>query len=249
MPNGMVVTRAIVVGVVSLFLGSSCQVRAGTITPQTIADLNANRWTVRRNAFEQVAAAKDGIDNPKIRNLLINLREKENLESNRNSVNLFEDDDYLAYDEELTPLIQKIAEETHDPRAWKSLVYGRYNGDSVFGNWIASHRETLPFLLKQLESPYAVRRATAAYVVANMLAKAKSVKHFQAAEYRRLKQRLRSAAATGHPAVRQSAMKGLALTKDSEDAPFLEKLAKTATDPDTRQYALAAAKQIRESAR
>jgi HEAT repeat protein len=144
-------------------------------------------------------------------------------------------------------LIQKIAVNTNNPKSWKALVYERYNGDSVFGNWLANHRAALPFLIRRLESPNAPLRMDAVYVVANMLAKAKSADPFPPAEYRSLKQRIHSAAAKGNPAVRQSAIQGLALTKDIEDVPFLEKLAKAAADPDTRQFALAAARQVRDS--
>jgi hypothetical protein len=37
---------------------------------------------VRRNAFARLAAVKDGVDNPQVQDLLIRLREKENVEWN-----------------------------------------------------------------------------------------------------------------------------------------------------------------------
>jgi hypothetical protein len=49
--------------------------------PQTIASPR-DRWTVRRNAFARLAAVKDGVDNPQVQDLLIRLREKENVEWN-----------------------------------------------------------------------------------------------------------------------------------------------------------------------
>jgi hypothetical protein len=245
--QGLIAMRGILVGVACLLLGFLCRSQTAAVTPQTIADLHAKRWTVRRNAFERLAAVKDDIDNPRIQKLLIRLREKENVESNMGDIDLYEDDDYLAYEGELTSVVQEIAVKTNNPNAWKALVYGRYNGDSEFGNWLSSHRATLPFLIRRLESPLAPLRMDAVYVLANMLAKSKGEDPFPPAEYRSLKQRVRSAAAKGNPAVRQSAMKGLGLTKDLEDVPFLEKLAKTAPDPDTRKYALNAAREIRES--
>jgi hypothetical protein len=96
--QGLIAMRGILVGVACLLLGFLCRSQTAAVTPQTIADLHAKRWTVRRNAFERLAAVKDDIDNPRIQKLLIRLREKENVESNMGDIDLYEDDDYLAYE-------------------------------------------------------------------------------------------------------------------------------------------------------
>ena len=158
----MVFRRNFVVGEVGLMLGMLCQAQPGTVTSQVLKDLRADRWQVRRDAFERLAAVPDGVRQPAVQTLLIQLRERENAATNPVSgsdTDIFEDDDYLAYDEQLTPLVEQIAEKTNNPRAWKALVNSRYNGDFVYGNWIAAHRETLPFLLEQLHSPIGPRDA------------------------------------------------------------------------------------------
>jgi hypothetical protein len=154
----MVNRRNLAVGVVALTVGLLCRGQAGIITLQLLQDLKSDRWRVRRDAFEHLAAVKDGVHQPRIQALLIELRELENQESGKPEPDLFENDDYLAYDARLTPLVEEIAETTNNPRAWRALVYMRYNGDSVYGNWIAAHRQCLPYLLEQVHSRYSVRR-------------------------------------------------------------------------------------------
>jgi hypothetical protein len=234
----------------ALAVGLLCPGQAGLITPQLLQDLKSDRWQIRRDAFEHLAASKDGVHQPRIQALLIQLRERENQESEKESPDLFEDDDYLSYDDQLTPLVQEIAETTDDPRAWRALVYMRYNGDSVFGNWIAAHQQCLPFLLEQIHSRYSVRRMYAVYVIASMLAKAKASSHpFPPTQYKALKALIRRLATFDVDPVRFSAVEGLGLTHDPEDAEFIERLSARFTDPGTKEIALKIAQQIRDANR
>jgi hypothetical protein len=171
---------------------------------------------------------------------------KENVEANKESPDLFEDDDYLAYSDQLTEQVQRIAERDNDPAAWRALVYSRYNGDSVFGNWIAAHRQCLPYLLEQLHSHYEVRRMYSVYVLASMLAKSKTSDPFPTAKYQALKGDIRRLAMQDAVAVRFSAVQGLGLIKDPEDADFISKLSARITDPFLKKEALQIAQAIRD---
>ena len=245
----MVRIRTIIAGFLCLTLSILCQAQIGPIKQQTLRDLNADWWPVRRNAFEHLAAVPDGVNQPDVQSLLIQLRDREDKAANAAdpAPDLFEDDDYLAYDEQLTAMVQQVALKTENPAAWRALVYMRYNGDSVYGNWLASHRESLPFLMQQLKSPYAPQRMNAVYVIANMLAKSKVNSLFPPSQYQSIKRQIRAMAMRGNPAVRQSAMQGLGLTKDAEDAAFLETLAAECKEPYTRKFALDAAQEIRNA--
>jgi prophage maintenance system killer protein len=234
----------------ALAAGLLCQGLAGLITPQVLEDLKSDRWQVRRDAFEHLAAVKDGPRQPRIQALLIELRERENQESEKEAPDLFENDDYLAYDAQLTPLVEQIAETTNNTRAWRALVYMRYNGDSATGNWIAAHRQCLPYLLEQIHSRYSVRRMNAVYVIASMLAKAKASNHpFPPAQYNSLKAMVRRLALNDIDFVAFSAAEGLALTHDTGDAEAVERVSARLADPHARQIIAKIAQQIRDANR
>lgn len=243
----MVNRRELSIGVMALAIGLLCQGQAGLITPQLLQDLKSDRWQVRRDAFEHLAAVKDGVHQPRIQVLLLQLRERENQESEKESPDLDEDDDYLAYDDQLTPLVQEIAETTDNPRAWRALVYMRYSGDSVYGNWIAAHRQCLPYLLEQVHSKYSPRRMYAIYVIASMLAKAKATNPFPPAQYKSLKATIRRLALNDIDPVAFSAAQGLALTHDPGDAEVVERVSARLADPRARQIIAKVAQQIREA--
>lgn len=246
----MVNRHNLTVGVMALAVGLFCQAQAGLITPQVLQDLRSDRWQVRRDAFEHLVAVKNGVQEPRVQALLIELREREDRESEKESPDLFEDDDYLAYDAHLTPLVEEIADKTDNPRAWKALVYARYNGDSVYGNWIAAHRQCLPFLLEQVHSRYSPRRMYAVYVIASMLAKAKATANpFPEKQYRELKTLIRRLATKDIDPVSYSAIEGLGLTDDPEDAEFVERLSARFMDPHQRELTLGVARRIRDTNR
>lgn len=229
-----------------LGLNISCAAQPSSITPQVSRDLKSSDWHVRRNAFEHLAAVHDAIHQPQIQQAVVGLLEIENDAVNDPEVDLYEDDDYIAYDEQLTRMAQGIAETTNDSRVWKALVYKRYNADSVFGQWISAHRQTLPFLLEQLKSPYWPRRMYSIYCVAAMLAHSKKNGNpFTPATYLDLKQRVREFAAHDDSiAVQESAMRGLGLIGDKEDAVFLHHLSKIDSDEDEKKFARDAEKAI-----
>lgn len=238
------------VGVMVFSVGLLCRGQAGLITPQFLQDLKSDRWQVRRDAFEQLAAVKDVVRQPQTQALLIDLRERENHESEKPDPDLFEDDDYLAYDEQLTPLVEQIAETTNNSRAWKALVYMRYNGDSVTGNWIAAHPQCLPYLLEQVHSKNSVQRMYSVYVIASMLAKAKASSHpFPTSQYNSLKVVIHNLALNDIDPVSFSAAQGLALTHDSGDADVVERASKRLGDPQVRQMVANIAQQIRDANR
>jgi hypothetical protein len=242
----MVNRRELSIGVVALAVGLLCQAHAGLITPQLLEDLKSDRWQVRRDAFEHLAA-KHGVHQPSVQALLIQLRELENRESEKPEPDLDEDDDYLAYDEQLTPLVEEIAETTNNHRAWRALAFMRYSGDSVYGNWIAAHRQCLPYLLEQVHSKNSVRRMYAVYVIASMLAKAKATDPFPPAQYKSLKAMIRRLGLNDIDPVAFSAAKGLALTHDPGDGEVVERVSARLADPHARQIIAKVAQQIRDA--
>jgi hypothetical protein len=72
-----------------------------------------------------------------------------------------------------------------------SIGRERYNPDSEFGNWLPEHREALPEILPLFQSKALRYRGVACYVLANMLAKAKTKEPFPSSEYLSYKQRIR----------------------------------------------------------
>ena len=82
---------------------------------------------------------------------------------------LLEDDAYVVYDQQLTQMVQAIAENTDASAAWEVLVYSRYNSDSALGQWLARHRAPLPFFLRQTKSAYWPQRVNAVFCIAEML--------------------------------------------------------------------------------
>jgi len=227
--------------------GLFCRAQSGPITPEILQALKSARWQVRRDAFEHLTGVKDATHQPRIQVLLVRLRDTENQASENSTVDLFEDDDYLAYDAQLTPLVEEIAETTNDPTAWRAIVYGRYNGTSVYGSWIAAHQQCLPYLREQIHSKYPVRRMTAIYVIAAMLAEAKSTHPFPQRQYRMLKGTIRHIALTDIDPVAYSAAEGLGLTHDTGDAEFVERVSKRFQDPGLRRLTLQIAQQIRSA--
>ncbi len=224
---------------IGLAMSMNCQARSVPVARQVLRDLKSGRWQVRRDAFERLQAVKDGIDRPGVQRLLIQLRQREDQESEKADPDLYEDDNYLAYDEELTPLVQKIAVGTNNSRAWRALVYMRYNGDSEYGRWIASHRQCLPFLLEQVRGRSPVRRMYAVYVIASMLAESKSRKPFTKARYKSLKAIIRRLAGSDNDvAVRFSAVQGLGLVDDPEDTEFVFQISEGFSDPHLKALAL-----------
>jgi hypothetical protein len=243
----MVNRRVLSIEVMAFAVGLLCQGQAGVITPQLLEDLKSDQWEVRRDAFEHLAAVKDGTRQPRVQALLIQLRERENRESEKAEPDLFEDDNYLAYDDQLTPLVQRIAVTTDNPRAWRALVYMRYSGDSVYGNWIAAHRQCLPYLLEQVHSKYSPRRMYSVYVIASMLAKAKATNPFSPAQYKSLKAIIRHLALTDIDPVAYSAAEGLGLTHDPGDAEFVERASARLSDAPSRTFVAQIAQQIRDA--
>lgn len=218
---------------------------------ETLRDLHSSHWAVRRDAFEQLVARKNFANSPEIRDALINLLETEDIAAQHGEGaerDLYEDDDYVAYTEQLGELVQDIAVSTHDPRAWHALVYGRYNQDSRFGDWLASHREALPELTQLLSNRYDWNRGVACYVIANMLAKSKSGDPIAPSTYRHYKRLIRWHIWHDPPGfVTGFGVEGLGLTKDPEDIPFLEALAARSNDKDWKQLTLRVAQDIRNT--
>jgi HEAT repeat protein len=227
-------------------LGQISSAQQGEITAQVIKDLQASRWQVRQNAFERIVAIPDAVDHPESRALLIQLREREDVEAGKEPPDLFEDDDYLAYDERLTSVVQEIAIKFHDRRAWDALVRERYNPDSEYGRWLAGHQEALLSLEALLDSRYVPLRADAVYDIALMLANSKITKPLSIEKYTSLNNRIHTMAAHDEPIVRYNAIKGIGLMNHPEDVAFLEKLASTASDELVEKTALEAAQTIRE---
>lgn len=218
------------------------------IPRQVELDLRSNQWPVRRDAFERLLAIPGASSAPEIQTALIALREKEDRESNKSDPDLFEDDDYNAYNGQLSEEVQAIAVATHNPRAWRALVDERYNQTSEFADWLASHRETLPELTRFFSSPYIWRRGIACYVVASMLAKSKTDHPFPAAEYQAYKRRIRwHILHDPLGIVPDFGIEGLALTKDPEDIPTLEGFAARAKLPFDKKLALETAQAIRDA--
>jgi hypothetical protein len=230
-----------------LILCELCQAQRAMIPSVVHHDLDDGRWQVRRNAFEMVAANPLVTTDPLLGSLLIQLRMRENSESEKPVPDLYEDDDYVAYDEELTNLVEQIAINGNSPRAWKALVWMRYNPDSQTGRWLSEHKEALPYILELVRSSSSARRMNAGYLLALILSNSKSNLNLRPAKYQSLKAIIRSLALKDDPPVQQFASRGLALIGDCEDIPILERVAVRAKDPFTRGFALDAAKQIQKS--
>ncbi len=122
-----------------------------------------------------------------------------------------------------------------------------YSGDSVYGNWIAAHRQCLPFLLEQVHSKYSPRRMYSVYVIASMLAKAKATNPFPPEQYRSLKATIRHLGLNDIDPVAFSAAEGLALTHDPGDAGVVDRISTRLSDPGARKIIAKVAQQIRDA--
>jgi hypothetical protein len=234
-------------GLILLLFCELCEAQASLVTPLVLHELADARWRVRRNAFEVVAANPRVTAEASLERLLIQLRIRENIECEKATPDLFEDEDYVAYDEELTNLVEQIAIYGNSPRTWKALVWMRYNPDSQTGKWLAEHSQTLPYIRGLVKSPNPVRRMNAAYLLALILQNSKEDLYFRQGKYRSLKTIIRSLALGDEPLVQQFATKGLGLIGDSDDIPFLKSLSLSAQDPYTGKFAADAARRISES--
>jgi hypothetical protein len=222
---------------------AAAEIHPSPLPPNLLRNLHSNRWVVRRDAFEQVVAMqKKAANDPAIRNSLIALLDKEDEEAELGEGaerDLFEDDDYVAYTDQLIGDVQNIAVQTHDQRAWHALVNQRYNQDSRFGNWLAEHREALPQLTQLLHSRHDWQRGVACYVIANMLAKGKAADPFPSSEYKHYKGLIRWHIWHDPPGfVSGFGIRGLGLTKDPEDIPFLEAFASRSRNGYYKKLAL-----------
>jgi hypothetical protein len=198
---------------------------------QIDADIHSDRWQVRRNAFELVDAVPDVLARPDARHRLVELREIEDRAASQSNPDLFEDDDYLAYDDKLTALVQEIAVQTHQRRAWDALVNMRFNPDSDYANWMAQHQEALPSVEMLLTSLFVPRRVNAVYIMSEILASAKKAHQSVAGpEYERLKDLIKNHASHDDPSVSGFAIQGLGLIGDREDIPFLNGLLSSIKD-------------------
>jgi HEAT repeat protein len=211
--------------------------RQSSLTPQDHMDLHDARWEVRRDAYEHLMALPGAPLLPPVQESLLKLRQLENIASNKSTPDLFEDDDYLAYDEQLTKSVQEIAVQTNNHLAWKSLVEMRYNGDSEQGKWLASHRQSLMPLKQLLRSPHSPRRKNAVYAIALLLKYNHGKSWPSPAKYRQLVQQIRSHVTKDIPPVQYSAIEGLGLIDDPRDVPFLEAFIKTTDDETLKSLA------------
>lgn len=243
-------SRLFIVGVIV----ASCVVAHGEcrpIAPDIQSALNSPRWPVRRDAFERIAANTSSTLCPAERSALIHLQDTEDHASEFSLVDLFEDDAYVAYYGQLSVLVQKIATTTNNPQAWRALVYGRYNGDSPFGQWLAKHRAALPFIVELLKSRYSARRMAAVEVVSLRLFYGKSAKpgsdlYVSPEQYRHLKAQIRFLARTDIAPVSDAACMGLGLIGDNDDIPLLQRIATSSNrDKYAQEFARQAIKQIR----
>lgn len=247
----LAIARASIWIVISVALCLVAHGECRPISPDVRAALNSPRWQVRRDAFERIAGAASGAPCATIRRALIRLRDREDHASEFSPVDLFEDDDYNAYNDQLTRLVQKIAVGTNEPTAWRSLVNMRYNGDSPFGQWLAKQKEALPLLIGQLKSPYSVRRMSAVEVISLRLYYSKSAKpdsdtYVSPDRYIYLKDRIRFVARTDAAPVSQAACMGMGVIGDKSDIPLLEQIATSPKrDRYTQKFARQAIEQIR----
>ncbi len=242
MPNRMVIRKAALIALATCIAGGYAMAQHVKVSPHVISGLHAERWQVRRDAFEHLPChPKDS----QLDSLLIQLRFRENRASEYDPDDLFEDDDYLAYDERLTNCIEQIAVTKNCKDAWRSLVYMRYNGDSATGRWLADHPETLPFLLEQTRSRSSFQRMTAVYVIAAYAAKAKAKKAVSPQKYQSLRQLVRKLAVHDELPVRDAAVEGLGVLGDPADLPLLEQIGANDKDQYVRSFALASAKSIK----
>jgi hypothetical protein len=205
------------------------------------------KWQVRRDTFEQIEGNPKSTSDPKVSKLLVELRDVENIAASGGKTDLFEDDDYVAYDEQLTTAVEHIAVNSNNQSAWKALAYMRYNPDSVTGKWLAHHKQTLPYFMKQATSSNYVRRMNAAYILALMLQQSKQQGKLDKDEYIRLKSIVRRLAVYDIAPVQQFAAKGLGLIGDLDDVRILEEVRDNAKDPYTKNFATDALTQIRLS--
>lgn len=239
-------TVALVMG-----LGLQLVAQSSAVSPEIARGLRSNRWQVRRDAFERVAGRTNATTDAAMQNALVQLMRREDIDSETNATDLYEDDDYVAYHDQLLSLVQKIATTTNDPQAWRALVYDRYSGDSPLGQWLARHKAALPLIVGQLKSRYSVRRMTAVQVVSLRLIYSKSAKpdsgsYVSPRQYRYLKARIRFLAKTDVAPVSQAACMGLGAIGDKGDIPLLEQVAADPTrDKYTQKFAHQAVEQIR----
>lgn len=221
------------------------------ISRQVWLDLRSKRWRVRRDAFEHLVAISEAERSPAVTDALIRLRETENEAAQRGDKrerDLYEDDDYVAYDDQMSKQVEAIAVGEDNPRAWRALVHERYNPDSEFGDWLASHKAALPYLSSLFQSPYVWYRGIACYIVADMLAKNKAAYSFSQSEYEQYKRRIRWHILHDTPGIVTGfAIRGLGLTDDPEDISFLEMVAANAKLPFDREQAAKTAEAIRTS--
>lgn len=243
----MVIVKSCLIGVTVLVMCLITEAQTRRVTPTLQDDLNNKGWQVRRDAFERVAGIPNVTNDPLYRQLLIRLRNEEDVQAEKGEPDLFEDDNYLAYDEELTDLVEKIAVATNDRGAWRSLVNMRYNPDSETGHWLAKHRQTLPYIIEHSRSVSFVRRMNAVYLLALVLSAAKEDGSLVPRQYKYIKQIICRLAVNDVAPVQQFAIRGLGVIDDKEDIPLLERLSAVGNSPESRQFALDALAQIRKA--
>jgi hypothetical protein len=193
-------------------------------------------------------ATYHGPQDTKLDKEFIQLRKREDIESDRETPDLFEDDDYLAYDERLTQVVESLAEATNDPDAWRSLVDMRYNPDSQTGKWLASHCVVLPYVVALTKSRYDARRMIVIYVLAGLLKNCKGTGSVTPSRYKELKTVIRWHASHDSIPVSTSAIQGLGVTNDKEDASFLRELSEQIPDAFRKKLAITTAQQIEQAA-
>ena len=227
-------------GVVGFLLCIAMSMESQVGTSALLNELRDQRWQVRRDAFERLSSSSH-LEYSFVALHLIKLRSLENIASERSSPDLFEDDDYLAYDERLTSLVENIAVHSGNPEAWRSLVYMRYNADSSTGSWLAQHAETEPFLLEQSMNPSQVRRSTAVLMLALEVTRGT----VPLRTVRRIRNLIRTKAASEDPPVQEAALRGLGLIGDKRDLPLLNEVATMGKDPYVRAFAKDAVTKVR----
>jgi hypothetical protein len=225
-------------------LGSLGSQNGVTVAPQDlISSLHSTKWEVRRDAFERLLAPPDALKDKKTIDLLLILREKENIESEKSEPDLFEDDDYLAYDERLVKTVEGIAENYHGQRIWSALLNMRYNSDSAFGEWVAGHPIALQEAEKLIRSRYGPRRSNGIFLSAAILAKNRGA--FPQENYRRVRTMIRFHLLHDIPPVRYDAILGLGLIGVNDDARLLDAYAAKCPDRVLRESAIKQAQIIR----
>jgi hypothetical protein len=209
-----------------------------------LTQLKSDQWAERAKAYEQLSSEPKGLDNPKVKEALLDVLDRENrlIESTlRDSLGQVGVSD--TYGEGFGEYVGDLGETVDSFANWSDsrqvciFVHESYNPDSKFAAKIASHAKVaVPCLIQMYGSDVGLIRAKASPVLVQVLAKAKD--QLDPNTIDKAKQVIARALRDPEDSVRSSSVRALGKFGGEEMIPALKQVSESDPSPEVQGHSI-----------